>query len=245
MHCNFLQAVVTNHLVVRGSYRSLSLVIYGNTAEDLGQFNIEFDDSSLTNLVSSADGKLDELPLPLHTFNRTFEESLSSLNVLSSPVVTVDLSVEVKQLLQLMLKILELSNLGHAVHEVVSTVALAASSLITFDLDSNAINQKHLTSGRNKDCKNLDHGISEARKELLELYEALRCKSMNESSESLTECSFLAFDTDLAPSIQLVEMLSPYFHFSKNSCSFGHHHLSEVIEIEAVLHVISSSHIPY
>ncbi|KAF7851934.1 hypothetical protein BT93_L1646 [Corymbia citriodora subsp. variegata] len=41
-----VEAVVTNHLVVRGSYRSLSLVIYGNTAEDLGQYNIEFDDSS-------------------------------------------------------------------------------------------------------------------------------------------------------------------------------------------------------
>ncbi|XVF76085.1 hypothetical protein PTKIN_Ptkin13bG0237800 [Pterospermum kingtungense] len=214
-----VEAVVTNHLVVRGSYRSLSLVIYGNTAEDLGQFNIEFDDSSLTNLVSSADGKLDDLPLPLRTFNRTFEESISSLNVLSSPVIPVDLSVEVKQLLQLMLKILELPNLGHAVHKVVSAVALAASSLITFDLDSNAINQKHLTSGKNKDFEKLDHGISEARKELLELY--------NESSESLTECSFLEFDADLAPSRQLVEMLSPYFYFSKSSCGFGHHQLSE------------------
>ncbi|KAL6273237.1 hypothetical protein ACE6H2_023929 [Prunus campanulata] len=47
-------------------YRSLR-VIYGNTAEDLGQFNIEFDDSSITNLVSSAVGKLEDLPLALHS----------------------------------------------------------------------------------------------------------------------------------------------------------------------------------
>ena len=226
MYCGFLQAVVTNHLVVRGSYRSLSLVIYGNTAEDLGQFNIEFDDSSLTNLVSSADGKLEDLPLPLRTFNRTFEESLSFLNVLSLP----DISVEVKQLLQLMLKILELPNLGYAVHKVGSTVALAASSLITFDLDSNAINQKHLTSGRKKDSKELDHRTSEARKELLELYEVLQCKSMNGSSESLAECSFMESDADLASSKQLVEMLLPYFLFKRSSSGFGHHQFSEVMK---------------
>ncbi|KAB2034801.1 hypothetical protein ES319_D04G109100v1 [Gossypium barbadense] len=222
-----VEAVVTNHLVVRGSYRSLSLVIYGNTAEDLGQFNIEFDDSSLTNLVSSADGKLEDLPLPLCAFNRTFEESLSSLNVLSLPVVTLDLSVEVKQLLQQMLKILELPNLGHEVHEVVHTLALAAASFVTFDLDSNAINQNHLTSGRNKDFKELNHGISEARKELLELYETLQRKSMNESSESLTECIFMESDADLASSKQLVEMLSPCFHFNRSSSSFGHGQLPE------------------
>ena len=220
------------------------MVIYGNTAEDLGQFNIGFDDNSLTNIVSSADGKLEDLPLPLRTFNRTFEESLSSLNVLSLPLVTVDISVEVKQLLQLMLNILELPNLGYAVHKVVSTVALAASSLITFDLDSNAINQKHLTSGRKKDFKELDHRISEARKELLELYEVLQCKSMNGSSESLAECSFMESDADLASSKQLVEMLSPYFLFNRSSSGFGHHQLSEVIEIEAVLLVISSICIP-
>ncbi|XVE96282.1 hypothetical protein REPUB_Repub02eG0207600 [Reevesia pubescens] len=222
-----VEAVVTNHLVVRGSYRSLSLVIYGNTAEDLGQFNIEFDDSSLTNLVTSAEGKLEDLPLPLRTFNWTFEESLSSLNVLSLPVFTLDLSVEVKQLLQLMLKIFELPNLGSEVHKVVSSVALAASSLITFDLDSNAINQKHLMSGRNKDFKELNHDISEARKELLELYEALQCKSMNGSSESLTECNFMESDADLASSKQLVEMFSSYFHFNRSSSSFGHDQLSE------------------
>lgn len=44
-----LHAVVTNHLVVSGSYCSFSLVIYGNTAEDLGQLSIEVDlVSSLT-----------------------------------------------------------------------------------------------------------------------------------------------------------------------------------------------------
>ncbi|KAG8501130.1 hypothetical protein CXB51_003259 [Gossypium anomalum] len=202
-----VEAVVTNHLVVRGSYRSLSLVIYGNTAEDLGQFNIEFDDSSLTNLVSSADGKLEDLPLPLRVFNRTFEESLSSLNVLSLPVVTLDLSVEVKQLLQQMLKILELPNLGHEI------LMQSIRSI--------------LHQEETKDFKELNHGISEARKELLELYETLQRKSMNEFSESLTECIFMEPDAVLASSKQLVEMLSPCFHFNRSSSSFGHGQLPE------------------
>ncbi|OMO49780.1 Protein virilizer, partial [Corchorus capsularis] len=229
-----VEAVVTNHLVVRGSYRSLSLVIYGNTAEDLGQFNIEFDDSSLTDLVSSADGKLEDLPLALRTINRTFEESLCSLNVLSLPVVTLDLSVEVKQLLHLMLKILELANLDYTVHKVVSTVGLAASSLVTFDIDSNAINQKHLMLGRDKDFKESDSGISEAKKELLELYEALQSKSMLGSSEM--ECSFMESDADLASSKQLVEMLLPYFHFNRSS-GFGHQQLSESNNVTLGLNV--------
>ncbi|KAK8715597.1 hypothetical protein V6N13_042928 [Hibiscus sabdariffa] len=110
---------------------------------------------------------------------------------------------------------------------VTNHLVVRAASLITLDLDSNAINQKHLTSGRKKDFKELDHGVREAKKELLELYEAFQCKSMNESSESLTECIFMEPDADFASSKQLVEMLSPYFHFNKSSSSFGHHQLSK------------------
>ncbi|KAI9122390.1 hypothetical protein K1719_007079 [Acacia pycnantha] len=75
-----VEAVVTSHLVVRGSYRSLSLVVYGHTAEDLGQFNIEFDDSALTDLVDSSEGRLEDLPLALNSANATIEDSISSLN---------------------------------------------------------------------------------------------------------------------------------------------------------------------
>lgn len=58
-----VEAVVTNHLLVRGTYRSLSLVVYGNTAEDLGQCNIELDvDNSLANFVSTSLAKLEDLP---------------------------------------------------------------------------------------------------------------------------------------------------------------------------------------
>ncbi|GKV31944.1 hypothetical protein SLEP1_g40595 [Rubroshorea leprosula] len=222
-----VEAVVTNHLVVRGSYRSLSLVIYGNTAEDLGQFNIEFDDNSLTNLVSSVDGKLEDLPLALRTINRTIEESLYSLNVLSLPVTASDISVEIKQFLQLILKILELPNLGSALHKVVSAVVSAASSYISCDLDSNAINQKPLTSGRAKDCEQVYLVITEARKELIELYESLQNQLVNGSPEP--EYTIMESDADLVSSKQLVETLYPYFHFDSSSTSFGQNQLSESI----------------
>lgn len=225
----FFQAVVTNHLVVRGSYRSLSLVIYGNTAEDLGQFNIEFDDNSLRNLVSSAEGKLEDLPLALHSTNLTIEESVFSLNALSIPVVASDISIEVKQFLQLLLKILELSKLGDAVDKTVSIVVSAASSYVTRDLCYAANSQKNLTWGKSKDCEELHGVISEARLELLELYKVLEPESGNGSADSLARCTFLDFEADLVNSKELVDMYSQYFNFSKNSSSFGHHQLSQVI----------------
>lgn len=221
-----MQAVVTNHLVVRGSYRSLSLVIYGNTAEDLGQFNIEFDDNSLTNLVSSAEGKLEELPLALHSTNRTIEESITSLHVLSLPVAAADISVEVKQFLQLILKLLELPNLEDSVHEVINTVVTAVCSYVTRDLCCETINQKHLKMGGSKDFEELHRVINEARKELLQV---LQHGSRDVSSDLLAECTFLESEADLATSKQLVDMLSQYFSFNRNSTNVGRHQFSQVI----------------
>lgn len=239
-----VEAVVTNHLVVRGSYRSLSLVIYGNTAEDLGQFNIEFDDNSLRNLVSSAEGKLEDLPLALHSTNLTIEESVFSLNALSIPVVASDISIEVKQFLQLLLKILELSKLGDAVDKTVSIVVSAASSYVTRDLCYAANSQKNLTWGKSKDCEELHGVISEARLELLELYKVLEPESGNGSADSLARCTFLDFEADLVNSKELVDMYSQYFNFSKNSSSFGHHQLSQeenvVLGLSVALFLCSS-----
>ncbi|XP_075637615.1 protein virilizer homolog isoform X2 [Castanea sativa] len=222
-----VEAVVTNHLVVRGSYRSLSLIIYGNTAEDLGQFNIEFDDNSLRNLVSSAEGKLEDLPLALHSTNLTIEDSIFSLNALSLPVVASDISVEVKQFLQMLLKILELSKLGDAVDKTVSVVVSAASSYVTRDLCYAANSQKNLTRGKSKECEELHGVISEAREELLELFKVLQHESGSGSADSLAGCTFLDYEADLVNSKELVDLFSQYFEFSKNSSSFGHQQLSQ------------------
>lgn len=220
-----VEAVVTNHLIVRGSYRSISLVIYGNKAEDLGQFNIEFDDNSLTNLVSSADGKLEDLPLALRTINRTFEESLYSLNVLSLPVKASDISVEVKQFLQILLKLLELPNVGSALHKVVTAVASAASSYVSCDVGFYMFNQKPFTSGKAGDSGEVSHVVNETREELLELYESLQIQLVNESAEP--GCTFMESVTDLISSKQLVEILYPYCSFNYTTAIFGHHQLTK------------------
>ncbi|XP_050380186.1 protein virilizer homolog [Argentina anserina] len=209
-----VEAVVTNHLVVRGSYRSLSLVIYGNTAEDLGQFNIEFDDSSITNLVSSAEGKLEDLPLALHSTNRTIEDSLSPPNTLYLPVTASDLSIEVKQLLQLTLKICELPNLGDAFHKVVSTVVSAATCYVT------------CSWGRSSDCGELRNVLSEGRTELIQLYKSLKEESGVASAESLDDCDFISED-DLITSKQLVDCLNQFLCFNKGFLSIVHHQLPQ------------------
>ena len=126
------QAVVTNHLVVRGTYRSLSLVIYGNTAEDLGQFNIDVDmDSSLANLIySSSEGKIEDLPAPLRSRKLSLEDSISSLNTLSLPLPMPDLSNEMKEFLLLVFKIWQIPDLADALCKVLCTVISLVSSFL-------------------------------------------------------------------------------------------------------------------
>ncbi|KAM1647231.1 hypothetical protein EV2_008988 [Malus domestica] len=210
-----VEAVVTNHLVVRGSYRSLTLVIYGNTAEDLGQFNIEIDDSSITNLVSSSEGKLEDLPLALHSTNLTTGESISALNTLSLPVAASDISVEAKHLLQLMLKVFELPNLGDALHKVVAAVVTAATSYVTSSW------------GRSNECEELRNVLSEARTKVMELYKVVKHESGNGLAESHEDNGLFEFEAELANSKQLVDVLSQYFQFSREFLSVVHHQLPQ------------------
>ncbi|MED6107578.1 hypothetical protein PIB30_015327 [Stylosanthes scabra] len=221
-----VEAVVTSHLVVRGSYRSLSLVIYGNTAEDLGQFNIEFDDNALTDLADSEEGKLEDLPVALHPTNFTIEDS-SSLNVLSIPVPAADISVEVKLFLQLMLKILEFSELEDAGHKVVSTVVSAIASYISSDI-CESISGRDQTRNRPDKFEELHGVVNEARKELLEVYNVLRQKLGSESSEYSTEGNDLEMETEILDSKVLVDMFNKYFQFRRQSLLTGDHFLSRV-----------------
>ena len=202
----------------------MSLVIYGNTAEDLGQFNIEFDDNALTDLADSAEGKLEDLPVALHSTNFTIEDSSSSLNVLSIPVPAADISVEVKLFLQLMLKILECTELGDAGHKVVSTVVSAISSYISSDI-CESISGRYQTQKRSEKFEELHSVVNEARKELLDVYKVLRQKLGSESSECSTEGN----DLELEASKELVDMFNQYFHFRKQSSFAGDHCLSRVM----------------
>ena len=209
-----MQAVVTNHLVVRGSYRSLSLVIYGNTAEDLGQFNIEFGDSFITNIVRSADGKLEDLPLALRSTNMTMEEPISALKALSVPLPASDMSLEAKKLLQLFLKIWELPDLGNKLSKIVSILVSVASSYVTH------------AGGRSNSCEELQNVNSKAVNDLFELYQH---ETENAPAKFLEDGSFLESEADLTTSKQLVDMLRHYFSFKKESLQVGDHQISKVI----------------
>lgn len=210
-----VQAVVTNHLVVRGSYRSLSLVIYGNTAEDLGQFSIEFDlDSSLTNLVSP-EAKLEDLPLPLHSNVQVIDDSIPSLKALSLPIITSDISIETKQLLQLLFKIIEFPNFGDSVSKVVNVLVKAVSSYITPDLSC-----KDRFKVSEEESQNV---LIEARNDLLHLYKSLQAQELGYSSaEVSTGCSFLESETDLSSPKQLMELLRKFN---------GHYQLSQATKL--------------
>uniref|UniRef100_A0A0D9XI97 Uncharacterized protein n=1 Tax=Leersia perrieri TaxID=77586 RepID=A0A0D9XI97_9ORYZ len=128
-----VEAIVTNHLVLRGTYRSLTLVIYGNTAEDLGQFNIELDlDHSLANVVSSpSEGKLEDLPPALHSSKFTFKESLSLLKPFCLQANESDLSTEVKKILHLTLTMYQIPNVENLIPNLGSAVISAVSKYVT------------------------------------------------------------------------------------------------------------------
>jgi hypothetical protein len=207
-----VEAVVTNHLVVRGSYRSLSLVIYGNTAEDLGQFNIEVDlDTSLTNTVSATDGDLDDLPPALHPKNLNIEDSISPLKALSIKVIPSDICFQMKRFLQLTFKIMELPNLGDGINTVVKHVVSAASSYST----------EQIEESRSKNSA--ESYITEATMNLMSIYQH---DLVNSSDEFSRDSLFPECEEDMSTSKQLVEILMQ-FHIGSNLSFFGHPQLSK------------------
>ncbi|CAF2374008.1 hypothetical protein HID58_003967 [Brassica napus] len=91
-----LQAVVTNHLVVRGSYRSLSLMEHRE---------------------------------------RFGAECLSSVDIVSLPLAAVDVPVEVKRLLQLLVKVFDQLATNDVSNNFVDTVVSEVSSYVADNVD--------------------------------------------------------------------------------------------------------------
>ncbi|KAK9170294.1 hypothetical protein Syun_002434 [Stephania yunnanensis] len=184
-----VEAVVTNHLVVRGSYRSLTLVVYGNTAEDLGQFNMDFDlDNSLASLVCSpAKGKLEDLPPALHSNKFSLEESISSLKSCVL-VFNHDISFQLKRFLQLIFRIFSASNARDNVASIVNDVISAISAYVTSDLRCSASAWNQCAQVDVLECrKELQENLSVATNELHELYKVLQKESCDLSAEQMGE----------------------------------------------------------
>ncbi|KFK37991.1 hypothetical protein AALP_AA3G056000 [Arabis alpina] len=209
-----VEAVVTNHLVVRGSYRSLSLIVYGNIVKDLGQFNIILEGRSVTDIVSSTEGNLEDLPLVLHSVNRTIEECLSSLDIVSLPLPAVDVSVEVKRLLQLLLKVFAQQFTNDVVNKFVDMVVSGVSTYVKDNVDFVLKNKNYLTMANSLDSGIFHDIIDKVKKDILDLNEIQESDVPLGSSAVF---SFLESETYLATSQQLVEMVSSYIQFKKDS----------------------------
>uniref|UniRef100_A0A1J3J7R8 Virilizer N-terminal domain-containing protein n=1 Tax=Noccaea caerulescens TaxID=107243 RepID=A0A1J3J7R8_NOCCA len=209
-----VEAVVTNHLVVRGSYRSLSLIVYGNIVKDLGQYNIILEGRSVTDIVSSTEGNLEDLPLVLHSVDRTIEECLSSLDIVSLPLAALDVPVEVKRLLQLLGKAFDQIATNDVVNKFVDTVVSGVSSYVTDNVDFFLKNKNCLAEASSVDS-GIFHDITDkVKKDILDPNEI---QESDVPLGSSTVFNFLESETYLATSQQLVDMLSPYIQFERDS----------------------------
>lgn len=223
-----VEAIVTNHLVIRGSYRSLSLVVYGNTTEDLGQFNIEVDlDSSLTNTGNAVEGDLEDLPPALHPTNLPIEESISPLKKLSLKVAKLDIPVEIRQLIQLTFKILDSPNVGVAMDAILNLLLSLALVHAAPSLSSTIKNEKHALMDCFMGVGDLQHVVNEAKKELLDVYKNLQHELEHAQSEFCAENMFLESAADVHSSKQLVDSFCSYFQFGSNFENAGCPELSQ------------------
>ncbi|ERN00963.1 uncharacterized protein LOC18429037 [Amborella trichopoda] len=219
-----VEAVVTNHLVVRGSYRSLTLVIYGNTTEDMGQFSMDFDvDSSMTNLIySPAEGKLEDLPPALQRIKLCPEESILPLKSLFFLVAEPELAVEMRQLLRIILRICQVSQDEETIRKVVKIFVSAVSSFLAADLTGRTIALMQDKGNKlSEGSKGLQSILIEAKNELFEVYKLLPRETMSSSAEISGE--YVLLEDGVEPDTQelLTVVLKQYFEVNENLLDTG------------------------
>lgn len=131
-----VQAVVTDHLVIRGSYRSLSLVVYGNSAKDLGQFNADHDiESTLSDLLLPAEAvlKAEDLPEALQIETGNLSKVFPPLKNLQLVYRDPEQSVAMQQLLTLAVDMIK-SISDHVTTKRVFDVLLCGASAVLSEL---------------------------------------------------------------------------------------------------------------
>lgn len=214
MLIGIMQAVVTSHLVVRGCYRSITLVVYGNTAEDLGQCNIDFDlDNSLASLVfSPLDGKLEDLPPALLSDKSTIEELVSSTLSLSLPFSDLDMSSEMRHFLHLALKLCQLSDDEAIILKTVRAVVSTLHSHVNHNYSGTVACGDELSLRKaiyeKEEQQKVLSVISEATNELLELY-----KFLQDSKQIESLLLDIVEEPDSVTSQLVVDMLYQQFSF--------------------------------
>lgn len=201
------------------------MVIYGNTGEDLGQFNIEVDlDGSLTNTVSIVEGDLEDLPPALNPRSSTIEKPISLLKSLTFKPVVSNILIEIKQFLQISFKIIEMPNAGcDILNTVVNSLVSAATMHST--QSSQRASRYHELVDHEESC----FDFSQARKELLDIFNSRMTITRSSLPENLTDNSYLEFEDDLVDSKQLVDILTRHYHSLSNCESVVCSQLPQVI----------------
>lgn len=217
------------------------MVIYGNTAEDLGQFNIGVDlDSSLTDTVSAVEGNLEDLPPAFHSTMLTIEELVSPLKLLSQAVVKADIPLELRKFLLLVFKILDSQNLDVAADEVISSLLSVTSTYRIPCPSQKNLEPKQLgTDGLRSDV-DTNQTLIEAEKELLDLYRRLQNQSGDSSAESFGGYLFPESEEDCPTSKELMDTLQRHFDFYSSTSDVGYRHLSQVGGIYILCKVVTS-----
>lgn len=200
------------------------MVIYGNTAEDLGEFNIDVGlDGSLTDTVSAVEGNLEDLPPAFHPTMPTIKELLSPLKILSQEVASVDIPLELRKFLHLVFNVLDSQNLGVTFDKVMNSllsVALTSGKPCTFNKISDSVQPELDKLTSDHDAEQI---LAEAKVELLDLYKRLH--SRDPSVESSEESLLLESDTDIPTSKELMDYVHQHFDFCNNS---GYPYLPQV-----------------
>lgn len=223
-----VEAIVTNHLVVRGSYRSLTLVVYGNTTEDLGQFNIDVDlDGSLANTVSVVEGDLEDLPPALRPNKLSTEQTLSFLKSLSLKSIPLAIPLELRQFLQLTLRMLESPKFGLMKNKVLTSLLSVASNYATPCFPSTTTMHEQLGLDKLVFNQEAQFAIAEAKKELLEMHNSFIFQPGDHSVEFSTDAMLVESEIETAAPKQLLDSLSQYFKFGSSPDAASHREASK------------------
>lgn len=213
------------------------MVIYGNTAEDLGQFNIEVDiDSSLIDTVCAIEGNLEDLPPAFRSTKLTNKELLYPLNMLNRAAGALDVPLELRRFLQLVLKILDSKNLGGAADKVLNSLLSVASSYQTIDLNQ-------LRIDGSKHGGDTHHILADALKELLDVDKAFQNLSRNLSTEYSAKSLFLESEAHVPSSKELLDTLQEHFDFCGSAGNVGYQHFSQVAGSYVACDLISTIYI--
>ncbi|KAI5077208.1 hypothetical protein GOP47_0007032 [Adiantum capillus-veneris] len=129
-----VQAAVTDHLVIRGSYRALSLVVYGNSVKELGQFNFDHEiDNTLSDAIIPPEAVFqpEDLPEALQDDVGLQSKAVHPLRNLHLNFKDREQAEAIHQLLSLALQITRFDSSCVAIRKVFETVLSAASVVLS------------------------------------------------------------------------------------------------------------------